>query len=68
MKRLFTTVALFAAAVVSGGTMSLYSSAQADTSEFTYTADDLRNLQDFLLAKPTTEDLTGKPYDMNNDG
>lgn len=68
MKRLFTTVALFAAAVVSAGTMSLYSSAQADTSEYTYTADDLRNLQDFLLAKPTTEDLTGKPYDMNNDG
>ena len=31
MKRLFTTVALFAAAAVSGGTMSLYSSAQADT-------------------------------------
>lgn len=50
MKRLFTTVALFAAAVVSAGTMSLYSSAQADTSEYTYTADDLRNLQDFLLA------------------
>ena len=68
MKRLFTTVALFAAAVVSAGTMSLYSSAQADTSEYTFTADDLRNLQDFLLAKPTTEDLTGKPYDMNNDG
>ena len=68
MKRLLTTVALFAAAVVSGGTMSLYSSAQADTSEYTYTIQDARNLQDFLLAKPTTDDLTGKPYDMNNDG
>ena len=25
-------------------------------------------MQDFLLAKPTEEDLTDKPYDMNGDG
>ena len=67
MKRLLTTVALLGA-VVSAGTMSAFTSANADISEYTYTIQDARNLQDFLLARPTTEDLTGKPYDMNNDG
>ena len=32
-----------------------------------YTVQDVRNLNDFLLAKPT-EDLRGKPYDLDNDG
>ena len=34
--------------------------------ETTYTIDDLRNLQDFLLAKDTS-DLSDKDYDLNND-
>lgn len=34
--------------------------------ETTYTIDDLRNLQNFLLAKDTP-DLSGKDYDLNND-
>ena len=29
---------------------------------------DIRNLQDFLLAKPTEEDLKDKPYDLDGDG
>ena len=33
-----------------------------------YTVQDLWNLNDFLLAKPTEEDLRGKPYDLDNDG
>lgn len=33
-----------------------------------YTIQDVRNLQDFLLAKPTEEDLRGKPYDLDGDG
>ena len=33
-----------------------------------YTLQDIRNLQDFLLAKPTEEDLRGKPYDLDGDG
>lgn len=33
-----------------------------------YTLSDVRNLQDFLLAKPTDEDLTGKDYDLDHDG
>lgn len=33
-----------------------------------YMIQDVRNLCDFLLAKPTEEDLRGKPYDLDNDG
>jgi flavodoxin len=40
----------------------------AATSKPTYTIQDVSNLQDFLLAKPTEEDLTDKPYDINGDG
>ena len=38
------------------------------TSDTAYTVQDVRNLNDFLLAKPTEEDLRGKPYDLDNDG
>lgn len=34
---------------------------------YEYTIQDVCNLQDFLLTRPTQEDLTGKPYDMNGD-
>lgn len=37
-----------------------------DTPE--YTIQDVRLLQDFLLAKPTAKDLSDKPYDINDDG
>lgn len=33
-----------------------------------YTLQDIKNLQDHLLCRPAAEDLTGKPYDLNNDG
>ena len=33
-----------------------------------YTAEDVRNLQNFLLNRPTEEELTGKPYDLDSDG
>ena len=39
----------------------------AVTEKTTYTIQDVRNLQDFILAKPVKEDLTGKPYDLNGD-
>lgn len=47
--------------------MSSFALTNSDTSEYTYTVQDVRNLQDFLLTRPTEEDLTGKPYDMNGD-
>ena len=34
----------------------------------TYTIQDIRNLQDFLLVRPTKENLAGKSYDLNHDG
>ena len=39
----------------------------ASTEKTTYTIQDVRNLQDFILVKPAEEDLTGKPYDLNGD-
>jgi len=33
-----------------------------------YTLQDIRNLQDFLLTRPTEEELTGKLYDLDHDG
>lgn len=40
----------------------------ASTEKITYTAEDLRNLQDFILEKSKGSELEGKPYDLNNDG
>ena len=37
------------------------------TQSVSYTIQDLKNLQDFLLCRPTEEDLSGKPYDLNGD-
>ena len=36
-------------------------------SDYKYTIQDVINLQDFLLARPTEDDLTGKPYDLTGD-
>lgn len=35
--------------------------------KITYTIQDVKNLQDFLLTRPTEENLEGKPYDLNGD-
>lgn len=42
-------------------------SAAAAESESRYTIEDLRNLQDFLLVRETS-DLSGKDYDLDGDG
>lgn len=39
----------------------------AEKKEVHYTMQDIRNLQDFLLGRPTEEDLSGKPYDLTGD-
>ncbi len=36
--------------------------------EYSYTVQDLWNLCDFLLSRPTEENLAGKPYDLDNNG
>ncbi|MBQ4465728.1 MAG: hypothetical protein II916_07175, partial [Oscillospiraceae bacterium] len=38
------------------------------TAEAVFTAEDVQNLQDFLLTRPLETDLSGKPYDLNGDG
>ena len=38
------------------------------SSDTEFTAQDVRNLCDFLLAKPAAGDLQGKPYDLDSDG
>ena len=68
---LFTSAMIAVSAFfITSGTVT--TSADADavsaaTNKSTYTIQDVRNLQDFLLAKPTEEDLTDKPYDLNGD-
>ena len=67
---LASTVIAVSAMMTTSGTIK--TSADADavsvaTEKITYTLHDVRNLQDFILAKPTEEDLTGKPYDLNGD-
>lgn len=41
---------------------------ETNRTSYTYTIQDAVNLQDFLLNRPTKENLNDKPYDMNNDG
>ena len=67
---LASTVIAVSAMMTTSGTIK--TSADADavsaaTEKTKYTIQDVRNLQDFILAKPVEEDLTGKPYDLNND-
>lgn len=40
----------------------------SDTQHQSFMIQDIRNLQDFLLARPTQEDLSEKPYDLDGDG
>ena len=42
-------------------------SAVAEESDSPYTIQDVRNLRDFLLNRPTEENLSGKSYDLDND-
>ena len=52
----------------SATTSAKITSYAAENDEYNYTVQDVQNLQDFLLTKPTNDDLSGKPYDLDNDG
>ncbi len=54
--------------VIGTGSVTVTFDYFSGSSEAEYTIQDMRNLCDFLLAKPTEEDLSGKPYDLDNDG
>lgn len=67
---LASTVIAVSAMTTTSGTIKTSADADAvsaSTEKIAYTLHDVRNLQDFILAKPTEEDLTGKPYDLNGD-
>ena len=68
---LASTVIAVSAMMTTSGTIK--TSADADavsaaTEKTTYTIQDVRNLQDFLLGRPAEENLSGKPYDLTGDG
>lgn len=48
-----------------GATVTFEINGNSDTE---YTVQDVRNLCDFLIAKPTEKNLREKPYDLDNDG
>ena len=50
-----------------GSTSTKVETAEIPSDSYQYTIQDVCNLQDFLLTRPTKENLTGKPYDMNSD-
>lgn len=43
-------------------------SVTTSSNDYNYTVKDVKNLQDFLLNRPVSDNLKDKPYDMNNDG
>lgn len=51
----------------SGSTSTKVETAEIPFDSYQYTIQDVCNLQDFLLTRPTKGNLTGKPYDMNSD-
>ncbi len=68
---LASTVIAVSAMMKTSGTIK--TSADADavsvaTEKTTYTIQDVRNLQDFLLGRTAEENLSGKPYDLTGDG
>lgn len=68
MKKLiffFVSGIMAVTAAITGGIVT--DADETATQSVSYTIQDLKNLQDFLLTRPTEEDLSGKPYDLDND-
>lgn len=71
MKRRIISLFVTMTAVFCGCSGFLNAKSTAEETEqtnYTYTIQDAVNLQDFMLNRPTKENLKGKPYDMNHDG
>ncbi len=68
MKKLISFFVSGIMAVAASMTSGIVTDAEETvTQSVSYTIQDLKNLQDFLLCRPTEEDLSGKPYDLNGD-
>ena len=71
MKNRIISLFVIIAAVFCGRSEFLKKTSTAEETgqtNYSYTIQDAINIQDFLLKRPTEENLKGKPYDMNNDG
>ncbi|MCM1228408.1 MAG: hypothetical protein NC320_13485 [Clostridium sp.] len=67
-KKKIISLAILTAAVFGISLFKISTSTlSANENDISYTIDDIRNLQDFLLAKETP-DLSGKDYDLYKDG
>jgi len=51
-----------------GESSNVQAISSTQNTKYTYTIKDVKNLQDFLLGRETSEDLKDKPYDLDNDG
>ena len=68
MKKLISFFVSGIMAVAASMTSGIVTDAEETvTQSVSYTIQDLKNLQDFLLCRSTEEDLSGKPYDLNGD-
>ncbi|MDE6834928.1 MAG: hypothetical protein K2J39_11895, partial [Ruminococcus sp.] len=63
----FTTATLLVTAFAFPNCMKSQAEPIQESETIQYTGEDLKNLQDFLLVKETS-DLSGKNYDLDNDG
>ena len=67
MKKIISLITATLLGISAAATGSIVT-ADSTEPEYTYTIQDVQNLQDFLLTRPTEENLAGKPYDLNDDG
>lgn len=68
MKKLISFFVSGVMAVTAAMTCGIVTDAdETVTQSVSYTIQDVKNLQDFLLCRPTEENLSGKPYDLNGD-
>lgn len=67
MKKLLSFFVAGIIALTAMMTSGIVTGADKIVEAVTYTIQDVKNLQNFLVARPTEDDLSEKPYDLNGD-
>jgi len=67
MTKKFTALLTTAILMICGCICFPAAAETSDRNSYAYTIQDVKNLQDFILARPTEENLKDKPYDLNDD-
>ena len=67
MKKLISVISSGMIALTAFVSGAVSTGADETAEQAVYTIQDIQNLQNFILTKPTEENLTGKPYDLNHD-